>query len=144
MEHEPTGVSDNRSPLWDPHFPDRDQAPGSLGYYQGQKERLGLTEQKYPEHQKLQAVKDKSQAIGEFIEWLMCTKKLTIARWMKVPAIERDPFAEKGEEIDELMPEHIDIEALLAEYYSIDRKTLEEEKQAMLEDMRQMNQREKQ
>ena len=89
----------------------------------------------YPEHEKLQAVKDKSQAIGEFIEWLQGTKGFRLAKWMKVP----DEYAE-DEETDALLPQSIDINMLLAEYFEIDLKQLEKEKQSMLEEMRKQNQ----
>lgn len=79
----------------------------------------------YPEHEKLHAVKEKSQAIGEFIEWLLGQKAFTLAKWRE----------------DELMPEHINIEELLAEYFSINLGKLEQEKQAMLEDFRKRSQR---
>lgn len=32
----------------------------------------------YPEHDKLSAIKDKSQSIGEFLEWLDFEKNYTI------------------------------------------------------------------
>ena len=79
----------------------------------------------YPEHDKLQAVKEKSQAIGAFIEWLQGIKGLTMARWMK----------------DRLMPEHINIESLLAEYFEINLDKLEQEKRAILDDFRKRSQR---
>lgn len=37
----------------------------------------------YPEHEKLSAVKDQSQRIGEFLEWLMDEKKVELAFWHK-------------------------------------------------------------
>lgn len=93
----------------------------------------------YPEHEKLQAVREKSQAIGEFIEWLQGTKHYVIAQWQQV-----DPDTEPGElsGADEgLFSASFSIETLLAEYFEIDLKKLEQEKQKMLEDMRKANQR---
>lgn len=93
----------------------------------------------YPEHEKLQAVKDKSQAIGEFIEWLQSTKHYVIAQWQQI-----DPDTEPGEaeaEDQMLFRASFSIETLLAEYFKIDLGKLEQEKQAMLESLRQLNQK---
>jgi len=35
----------------------------------------------YPEHAKLAKVSDKSQAIGEFLEWLTTEQGYTLAKW---------------------------------------------------------------
>lgn len=93
-----------------------------------------MSDQNYPEHEKLQAVKDKSQAIGEFLEWLQDTKHYVIAQWEQV-----DPDTEPGESsgADEgLFSASINIEKLLAEYFHIDLAKLEQEKQAMLDKVR--------
>lgn len=89
-----------------------------------------MTEQKYPEHQKLQAIKDKSQAIGEFLDWLFSEKDLRLAQWMKVPGEDEDS------EEDELVQFWPNREELLAGYFEIDLKKLEQEKRAMLEEFR--------
>lgn len=86
---------------------------------------------KYPEHEKLQAVQKKSQAIGEFIEWLRNTKQITFARWYKAELDE--------EETDKLMPEYPSTNKLLAEYFNIDLQKLEQEKRAMLDELREKN-----
>lgn len=36
---------------------------------------------RYPEHEKMKAIKDKSQAIGEFLEWLDTEKNYEIAHY---------------------------------------------------------------
>jgi hypothetical protein len=81
----------------------------------------------YPEHDKLHAVKDQSQAIGSFLDWLQNERKprtvLAIHEW------------------DEWVPTNERIEALLAEYFEIDLKKLEEEKRAMLDELRKANER---
>jgi rubrerythrin len=92
-----------------------------------------MSESDYPEHQKLQAVRERSQAIGTFLEWLL-SKGFRLAKWMKVP--DEDPWADKGAEVDELVQQSIDIEKILAEFYEIDLNKLEKEKQAMLEYIR--------
>ena len=95
----------------------------------------------YPEHEKLQAVKDKSQAIGEFVEWLQGTKGFRLAKWEKVP--DESVFADEGSEVDELFQQFINIEQLLAEFFGIDLQKLEQEKRAMLEQIRKLNQKPK-
>ena len=40
-----------------------------------------MSESKYPEHEKLSAISDKSQACGEFIEWLGYEKGIVLAKW---------------------------------------------------------------
>lgn len=35
----------------------------------------------YPEHEKLSAIKDQSQAIGEFLEWLQGSKSARLLTW---------------------------------------------------------------
>jgi len=98
-------------------------------------------EEKYPEHQKLQAVHDKSQEMGSFIEWLRNTKKFVFAQWLDVEYEDEDPFTGKKSKHtnNELVPQALHIEETLAEYFGIDLKKLEQEKQTMLEEMRQIN-----
>lgn len=86
-----------------------------------------MKEQKYPEHEKLQAIKEKSQAIGEFLEWLQ-GKGFRLAKWEKEP-----------DEEEQLVQQFPNIERLLAEYFQIDLAKLEKEKYAMLEYMRKQN-----
>ncbi len=75
----------------------------------------------YPEHEKLEAVAEKSQLIGEFLEWL--EGHYTLAE-------SRQP---KGRLNQELWPARVSTEELLAKYFEIDTKKLEEEKRAILE-----------
>lgn len=64
----------------------------------------------YPEHDKLIKIADKSQAIGEFMSWLEDEKGFVIS----------------------------DTVDLLAEYFEIDLKKIEEEKNTMIEELRSM------
>lgn len=91
-----------------------------------------MTETNYPEHQKLQAIKDKSQAIGEFLDWLTSVKNYRIAKWIKYN--EEDPESDST-----LQPACYPIERLLAEYFGINQNKLEQEKRAMLDTIREMN-----
>jgi len=95
---------------------------------------MSASVEKYSEHQKLQAVKDKSQAIGEFLEWLQHAKGFRLAQWMKAP--DESAFAAEGDEVDDLVQQFPNVEQLLAEYFQIDLGKLEQEKQAMLDEVR--------
>ena len=71
--------------------------------------------EKYPEHFKFDKVREESQAIGLFIEtagWLLCD-------WPEGRSHPR--------------PTNLSINQVLAKYFDIDLKVLEDEKQAMLE-----------
>lgn len=73
----------------------------------------------YPQLKKLKAVHGQSQAIGEFLEWLG-TKGILLATY----------------EQDYLYPIRKNTETLLAEYFKINLKKLEQEKRAILEQVR--------
>ena len=70
----------------------------------------------YPEHQRLKSIRSKSQAIGEFLDWL-ATQELTICR------IDNN---------DRYYPCNKPIQLYLSEYFQIDLEVLENEKQQML------------
>jgi len=76
---------------------------------------------KTPECDKLLAIREKSQAIGEFLEWFQ--GKYVIANYYP-------------EGSDNLQPDHIDIEKILAEFFWIDLNKTEDEKRAVLEYVR--------
>lgn len=116
----------------------------------------------YPEHEKLSKIKDKSQAIGEFLDWLPGV----IAKhhehdhgcWCDDPFHESDdptivrskdrcpnPVCDGhhgsrrlvcGYGEHQLQPWRKNIQDWLAEYFGIDRQRIEEEKRAMLEELR--------
>ena len=70
----------------------------------------------YPEHDKLHAIADQTQAIGEFMEWLE-GKGIFLARYVK----------------GSNFPRHVHgIRDLLAEWAGIDQDKLETEKRQML------------
>lgn len=104
------------------------------------------------ELEKLEAISDKSQAIGEFLEWLCGTKNYHIAKYLTEEEYERednvywvDGLYEKEQfkrhEIgkEELMPIHINIEKLLAEFFEIDLDKVEEERKEILEEIKNKN-----
>jgi hypothetical protein len=76
---------------------------------------------KYPEHAKLAAVRDKSQAIGEFLDIGLGQQGLYLA--------------ESG------VPTFKSIPDILARYFEIDQNALEREKQAMMEEFRERRER---
>ena len=78
----------------------------------------------YPEHDKLTKIKDQSQAIGEFMDWL-ADDGIFLAHY------------EEGYNFPHHV--HTPITDLLASFFGIDQKKLEEEKRQMLEGIRQAN-----
>jgi len=101
------------------------------------------------ELEKLEVVRDNSQAIGEFLEWIFNTKNYHLAKYLTEEEYERednvyyvDGLYEKnrfkrhefGKE--ELIPVSIDIEKLLAEYFKINLTKVEEERREIMENIR--------
>lgn len=82
---------------------------------------------KYPLLHKLAGLKDKSQAIGEFLSWATDKKDLSLCKY-----IERDEDGPGG-----WFPESMGtgrIQHLLAEFFGIDLGALEDEQRALLAD----------
>jgi predicted RNA-binding protein (virulence factor B family) len=77
---------------------------------------------KYPEHEKLAAIKDKSQAIGEFLDFGLGKQGIILAQF--------------DEETDQLWPTHRSITDILAAYFGIDQKKIDAEKAQMLDELR--------
>lgn len=76
----------------------------------------------YPEHKKLHTVSDKSQAAGEFLDWLITEQGFELCRY--------------EEKYNRSIPQNVNIRDLLAKFYEIDQNKIENEKQAMLEKCR--------
>ena len=98
------------------------------------------------ELEKMEGVRERSQAIGEFIEWLSSTKSYHIAKYLTDEEYEsgdnvccvdglyaKEQFKRHEIGKEELMPIHIDIEKLLAEFFEIDLVKVEEERREILE-----------
>ena len=85
-----------------------------------------MTEEKYPEHEKLRAVMDKTQVMGEFFDWLQCEHEVFLASY----EYGRDCYP--GRSPRKPM-------AYVAEFFDIDERKLEEEKLAMVDSMRALN-----
>lgn len=84
---------------------------------------------KLPEHEKLKAIQPKSQAIGEFLEWAG-EQGMALASYGD----------ERGDR-ETLFHVSRSKENLLAEFFEIDLKKLEAEKEAILAEQRTLNER---
>jgi len=80
-----------------------------------------VAEQGFPEHEKLKEVRDKSQACGEFLEWLR-SRGYVVCRYY----VDRDQYYPAPERAEDL----------LALFFNIDRDKIEKEKREMLDMLR--------
>lgn len=80
----------------------------------------------YPEHDKLEAIKAESQALGEFLDIALPRMGLRLAEYVKF-----DEY-----DLPQLVPARKTITEILAEHFGIDRDVLEDEKRSMLEAIR--------
>lgn len=80
------------------------------------------------ELEKINDVREKSQAIGEFLEWLFSSKNYCIARYL---TDEEEESAEWGE--DALIAVLTSVEELLAEFFKINLVEAEKEQRQLLE-----------
>lgn len=76
----------------------------------------------YPECEKMAAVEDKSQVIGEFLEWAKETQDFHLCI-----------YSGYGKEY---IPIGITVERLLAKFFDIDIDKVEKEKRQILEEIR--------
>ncbi len=74
----------------------------------------------YPEHEKLENINEQSQFVGEFLEWLNSTNRCIATQAF-------DGFGKPA-----LREDTTTIQALLAEFFQIDLRKIEAEKQQML------------
>jgi hypothetical protein len=84
-----------------------------------------------PECEKMRAVQGQSQVVGAFLDWLSSVKRVHL-----MVDFESDETDMNG---PVQVPIRESIEELLAEYFEIDLKKVEKEKQALLEYIRQQN-----
>lgn len=101
------------------------------------------------ELEKMEDVKERSQEIGEFLEWLFETKKCRVAKYITEEGYEGEenawvdkslfgdahPIKRHTIKKNELMPLSIDIEKLLAEYFEIDLAKVGEERREILKEI---------
>ncbi len=107
----------------------------------------------YPEHAKLQAIQEQSQAIGYFIDG-GARQGLVLAEWER--DFDSDHLSKNEVDFDDctdwpgrcetpehfplvLVPHRKSIEAILAVYFEIDLERLEQEKRQMLDEHRATN-----
>ena len=83
------------------------------------------------ELEKINDVHERSQAIGEFLEWLYSSKKYCIARSLTDEEEESDEWEE-----DALIAVQAPTEELLAEFFKIDLVQAEKERRELLEQIR--------
>lgn len=86
----------------------------------------------YPEHDKLKGVKDKSQAIHDFVFTFLSEKGVVLAERQTDENLE-------GELVDGLYPYSGRLTSLVAEFLEIDENKLEAEKLQMLDEIRKAN-----
>jgi hypothetical protein len=94
----------------------------------------------YPEHEKLKKVRDKSQAIGEFLVWLQ--ERYTLCSYLPVSTrLTEEGHIEIVEDERARHPFHVpvtkNIEDYLSDYFGIDQEKLEKEKRQALAALRQ-------
>ena len=100
------------------------------------------------ELEKMEGVRERSQAIGEFLDWLFDTKNYHIAKYLTDEEYEsednvhwvdrlygKEQFKRHTIGKEELMHIHIDIEKLLAEYFEIDLAQVEKDRRETLKEI---------
>lgn len=92
----------------------------------------------YPEHEKLRAIAGESQACGEFLEWLQHQGYvMALAHRHDSDCRGKDGWRLCGRREGELIHAPLpSIQKLLATFFGIDPEKLEDEKQAMLAELR--------
>lgn len=89
----------------------------------------------YPECEKMQAVKEQSQELGFFLEWLK--NRFTLAEMnYNFRAIITDTDDNEESVSGILFPSYKSINQILAEYFEIDLEKVDEEKRQILEEIR--------
>ncbi len=83
-----------------------------------------MPEPQVPMLEKMKSVKEDSQKLGSFLDWLMNDQGYALA---------------KMDKYGELMPIYDSIEVILAEYFEIDLNQAEDEKRALLDYMHERN-----
>ena len=105
--------------------------------------RKNRTKPFYPECEKLQEVAPKTQVIMEFLEWLNSNKKMLLATYHEhTVECENEKLFPKygcGYNENELTQFMGDVQPLLAEFFKIDLKKVEEERQQILNEIKVAN-----
>jgi hypothetical protein len=90
---------------------------------------------KYPEHEKLAKVSDKSNACGEFVDWL-AFQGIRLARYHEHTPQCYDEDNDCGMYTSRLYIIAESPTKLLADFFEINQKKIDEEKETMLEEVR--------
>lgn len=98
----------------------------------------------YPEHEKLKEIQDKSQVCGEFLEWLLGPQRYQLGQyhehtddcWLPNENLLDGRRRVCGMGAQTLYPAAANHRKLLAEFFEIDEEKLDEEKRAMLDELR--------
>jgi len=92
----------------------------------------------YPEHDKLIAIQDQSQAIGEFLEWARIELGYSLGEYHEhtQDCFDIDGGRICGMRTEEMYAVNMPVTNLLAKFFNIDQDKLEEEKRAMLKALR--------
>jgi len=80
----------------------------------------------YPECEKMSKVRKQSQLVGEFLDWLMNERGIVLSEYHE---------GEGRNDEEELMPISVRIEELLAEFFEIDLKKVEQERRQILKEL---------
>lgn len=91
----------------------------------------GKMEDQYPECEKMAAVKDEFQVIGEFLEWLQHDRQIQVKLCVLNSATDKST-----DYYTKLVPYRIEMEQLLAEFFGIDLDKVEQEKRWMFKEIR--------
>lgn len=91
---------------------------------------------KYPEHEKLKAVKEKSQAIGEFMDWVENEHRAVLCIPHRHTPHCNGPSGCGLSDGEFTIFYHGGMQKILAEFFGIDLDELESEKLKMLDDCR--------
>jgi hypothetical protein len=100
----------------------------------------------YPECEKMAAIREKSQAIGEFLEWLNSgeadgsrfERPVFLGAYRIVTETSRGELEEDEYYVSDVCidPFPYTTEALLAKFFNVDLNKVEKERQAMLAELR--------
>ena len=88
-----------------------------------------------PELDKIQANRTESQSIGDFLDWLRNDHNLSLCKYDEKAICE-----DCEEEVGGYISSHLSVEQLLAQYFGVDLNKAEEERQALLAQIRENNQ----
>jgi len=96
-----------------------------------------IERERYPQHNRLRDVADKSQVIGEFVDWLADTKQVWLGHDFTFRDVDDDGREYENPQFTTFgVPR---IQDLLAEFFGIALVALEAEKREMLDEIRAAN-----